>query len=103
MLKTIKALKCANKGVKEEFLLFLTFLSPTTVYVYIYMKSLFSSFISENFLVPQREANPCLPIAGTVVLPLDYTVSEGVYIYPSLQTSTLSKMKFTHTYIYIDR
>ena len=41
------------------------------------MKSLFSSFILENFWAPQRELNPCLPIAGTVVLPLDYRVSDG--------------------------
>ena len=50
------------------------------VYIYIYifmMKSLFSSFISENFWAPQQESNPCLLIAGTVVLPLDYRVSEG--------------------------
>ena len=39
------------------------------------MKSLFSSFISENFSVPQRESNLCLLITGTVVLPLDYRVS----------------------------
>ena len=43
------------------------------------MKSLFSSFISENFWVLQRESNPCLPIAGTIVLPLDYRVSDGKY------------------------
>ena len=28
------------------------------------------AFISKNFWAPQRESNPCLPIAGTVVLPL---------------------------------
>ena len=40
------------------------------------MKSLFSSFISENFWVPQQESNLCLPIVGMVVLPLDYRVSD---------------------------
>ena len=57
------------------------------------MKSLISSFISENFWAPQQESNPCLPIAGTVVLPLDYRVSDRKlieeqtfhHIYPSLQ------------------
>ena len=47
------------------------------------MISLFPSFfISENFRVLQRESNPCLPIAGTVVLPLDYRVSD-IYIFIS--------------------
>ena len=55
------------------------------------MKSLISSFISENFWVPQRESNPCFPIVGTV-LPLDCRVSDGklieeqnFHIYSSLQ------------------
>ncbi len=26
---------------------------------------------------PQRESNPCLPIAGSVVIPLDYRVSDS--------------------------
>ena len=39
-------------------------------YIYTYMmKSLFTSFISDNFWAPQWESNPCLLIAGTVVLP----------------------------------
>ena len=43
------------------------------------MKSLFSGFISENFWDFQRESNPCLPIEGMVVLPLDYRVSDSKY------------------------
>ena len=64
------------------------------------MKSLFSSFISENFCAPQRESNPCLPIAGTVVLPLDYRVSDGKYDVRDLVRNIdmpLSYLKAEHT------
>ena len=49
------------------------------IYIHIYMMKVCSrAFIS----APQRESNPCLPIAGTVVLPLNYRVSDRLrYIY----------------------
>ena len=34
-------------------------------------------FVYRKHLNSQQESNPCLPIAGSVVLPLDYTVSDG--------------------------
>ena len=34
-------------------------------------------FVFRKHLNSQRESNPCLPIAGSFVLPLDYRVSDG--------------------------
>ncbi len=50
-----------------------------SIYIYIYIVRSCSQArvfrqISEN---PQRESNPCLPIAGLVVIPLDYRVSDS--------------------------
>ena len=44
------------------------------VYIYIYEVKIVLKKISEH---SQRESNPCLPIAGTVVLPLDHRVSDS--------------------------
>ncbi len=45
----------------------------SSIYIYIYIYRVFRR-VSEH---PQRESNPCLPIAGSVVIPLDYRVSDS--------------------------
>ena len=37
------------------------------IYIYVWWKVCSQAFISENFWAPQRESNPCLPIAGTAI------------------------------------
>ena len=36
-----------------------------------------AKLVFRKYLNSQRESNPCLPIAGSVVLPLDYRVSDS--------------------------